>query len=236
MYISPTVGYFVHQNFRPMARSPNTSCHIKPVNSSCNHHWLKPDSFELLWLQRLARASGRKLMGDAFDGLLPLPDNFKKKVMAWANPLANYYDKNTWYYSDLFKEIKAGKAGYWRNIPQKLIINRRIYEPVFDLAEGSLWGFIARQAVGVWSVFDVLRYGWKGFVLKENQEENKLKCYRQALKWTIGSEIGSLGFSLGILLAKGKKASLTTGLFTSVLFSTAFDRLMHQVFNSSQVS
>jgi hypothetical protein len=220
MYISPTVGYFVHQNFRPMARSPNTPCHNKPVNSSCNHHWLKPDSFESLWLIRLARTGGRKLIGDTLDGLLPWPN--KQAVIERFRAKAEYLDKNTLFYSDI---INGTKPSF-----KKLFYNRRLYDAYLTLHQGHVWGFLIRHGIILASIIDATKYLWLAYKNPTDRDKNTALFYRQALKWTIGSEIASLGMSIGVMLTKGRDTKMTTGFLMGALFAATFDHYLNKFF------
>jgi len=198
--------------------------------------WLKvyESSFLYFWLLRLARKGGRNLVGHTLDAIIPMPNSLKGKLKRWLQPMAKYYEPRCWSYTDLVKRYAAKKplrlSEYWN----KTIVNMRVWGTFKRFHDGEIFWGIARLLVLGLTWYDVGKYLYRAYKNPQERKKNLKKCLIQAIKWTIGTEIGNIGFDIGMQIAPKIQYWEQTGLLMEALWSATFDRLLHKQIHLEQ--
>jgi len=209
-----------------------SKCHSHQDLKAVYEVWLEvyQSSFLFCWLHRLARKGGRNLAGYTLDCMLPIPTAWKEKLNQRLKRSVAYYEKNCWDYADIFKRFKAGKpvrlSDYWK----KTIINLRIEGTVTRFYEGQIFSGLARFVLLVLTYYDVGKYAYRAYKHPEEKDKNLKKCLLQAIKWTLGTEIGNIGFDIGANIAPTNKHWALAGFLMEALWSATFDKLLQKYF------
>jgi len=214
------------------ARLECSVCHTQHDMKSVYMAWLNlyQSSFLFLWLHRLARKGGRNLVGDAMDSLLPFPKSWKTKISKKFKSTVAHYDANNLDYSEILRRFRAGRPVSLSEYIQKTIVNVKIINTIRRFYEGRIYMGVARFILVGITFYDVGKYAYRAYQHPEKREQNLQKCLRQAIKWTIGTEIGNLGFDVGVCLTSARKEKLVTGFLMDALFSALFDKALLSYF------
>jgi len=185
-------------------------------------------SFLSLWAIRLARKGGRNLVGDTLDGVIPLPIRLKAKIKQWVTPTITYYENRCWDYSYIAKRLSARKPIKLSEYFKKTIINMRVDGTVRRFYEGRVFMGIARFVLLGITCYDVGKYAYRAYKYPQERKKNLKKCLRQAIKWTIGTEIGNIGFDIGASLVPMMNYKVLSGFLMEAVWSASFDLVLQK--------
>jgi len=203
-----------------------------PQLASPTNNWLNLDqsSFLYCWTVRLARKGSRNLFGYGLDKIVPIPKRFTKNLKKALEPYAAYYEKNCLDYVTLCKYLKMGKRVTLKDFLVKAVLNGRVWGIFGLFYRGEIFFGLSKVILAGISIYDVSEYAYKAYKYSYNRDKNQKQCLRQALKWTVGSEIGNAGFDFGILLSKTHWSQ--TGFLADTLVSALFDKSIQKWFNA----
>lgn len=176
---------------------------------------------------RLARKGGRDLIGYSLDKVIPLPKKFKNRVSRLVKKPTLYFEKEYWDYNIVFQKLKKGSRLSLIEFFKKTILHSRLWSLLYRYYEGQIFAGLTRTILLLITCYDVAQYAYKANKFPEQKDQNLKLCVRQAIKWTIGTEIGNIGFDLGKTLAPAIHFRAYAGVLMEVLWSGLFDKWLN---------